>query len=107
MNLVSLNPPGHFLVLKAYKVAEIMRRKGKKRPVIKLEIKYYEIQLNMKQIVLYLVSTPEQTRILMFDWKMCLVEAGSTISQQTFTPTSTMVRRREMSTLAAGLVQAG
>ena len=55
----------------------------------------------------YLVSTPEQTRILMFDWKMCLVEAGSTISQQTFTPTSTMVRRREMSTLAAGLVQAG
>ena len=43
----------------------------------------------------------------MFDWKMCLVEAGSTISQQTFTPTSTMVRRREMSTLAAGLVQAG
>ena len=57
--------------------------------------------------MLYLVSTPEQTRILMFDWKMCLVEAGSTISQQTFTPTSTMVRRREMSTLAAGLVQAG
>ena len=53
------------------------------------------------------MSTPEQTRILMFDWKMCLVEAGSTISQQTFTPTSTMVRRREMSTLAAGLVQAG
>ena len=46
MNLVSLNPPGHFLVLKAYKVAEIMRRKGKKRPVIKLEFKYYEIQLN-------------------------------------------------------------
>ena len=53
------------------------------------------------------MSTPEQTRILMFDWKMCLVDAGSTISQQTFTPTSTMVRRREMSTLAAGLVQAG
>ena len=43
----------------------------------------------------------------MFDWKMCLVDAGSTISQQTFTPTSTMVRRREMRTLAAGLVQAG
>ena len=55
----------------------------------------------------YLVSTPEQTRILMFDWKMCLVDAGSKISQQTFTPTSTMVRRREIRTLAAGLVQAG
>ena len=53
------------------------------------------------------MSTPEQTRILMFDWKMCLVEAGSNISQQTLTPTSTMVRRREMRTLAAGLVQAG
>ena len=53
------------------------------------------------------MSTPEHTRILMFDWKMCLVEAGSNISQQTLTPTSTMVRRREMITLAAGLVQAG
>ena len=43
----------------------------------------------------------------MFDWKMCLVEAGSNISQQTLTATSTMVRRREIRTLAAGLVQAG
>ena len=35
-NLVSLKPPGHFLVLKAYRVADIMRRNGKKSPVIKL-----------------------------------------------------------------------
>ena len=28
MNLVSLKPPGHFRVLKAYKVAEMINRKG-------------------------------------------------------------------------------
>ena len=38
---------------------------------------------------------------------MCLVEAGSNISQQTLMRTSTVVSRREISTLAAGLVQAG
>ena len=43
----------------------------------------------------------------MFDRKMCLVEAGSKMSQQTLTRTSTMVSRREIRTLAAGLVQAG
>ena len=69
MNRVSLNPPGHLRVLKAYRVAEMIRRNGKKRPVIKL------------------VSTPEQTRMRMFFSKMCLVEAGSKISQQTLTPT--------------------
>ena len=36
MNLVSLKPPGHFLVLKAYSVAEMISRKGKKSPVMKL-----------------------------------------------------------------------
>ena len=34
-NLVSLKPPGHFLVLKAYMVAEIIRRKGKNNPIMK------------------------------------------------------------------------
>ena len=34
-NLVSLKPPGHFLVLKAYMVAEIIRRKGKNKPIMK------------------------------------------------------------------------
>ena len=38
---------------------------------------------------------------------MCLVEAGSNISQQTLMRTSTVVSSREISTLAAGLVQAG
>ena len=35
VNLVSLKPPGHFLVLKAYMVAEIIRRKGKNKPIMK------------------------------------------------------------------------
>ena len=34
-NLVSLKPPGHFLVLKAYMVAEIIKRKGKNNPIMK------------------------------------------------------------------------
>ena len=37
---------------------------------------------------------------------MCLVEAGSNISQQTLMMTSTVVSSREIRTLAAGLVQA-
>ena len=36
LNLVSLKPPGHFLVLKAYRVADIIKRNGKKSPVMKL-----------------------------------------------------------------------
>ena len=38
---------------------------------------------------------------------MCLVDAGSKMSQQTLTPTSTMARERLIITLAAGLVQEG
>ena len=54
-----------------------------------------------------LLGLPEQTRIRMFDRKMCFVVAGSKMSQQTLTRTSTMVSRSDMRTLAAGLVQAG
>ena len=35
-NLVSLNPPGHFLVLKAYMVAHIINKNGKNKPIMKV-----------------------------------------------------------------------
>ena len=51
MNLVSLKPPGHFLVLKAYSVAEMISRNGKKSPVMKLvstpDVSPYNIAMAM------------------------------------------------------------